>query len=425
MSISVLCLKCAILLPLATSIVQMPLSEQRFDPVVVATRNEQIVVAFQAPASVYAENNLLQLSRAIPQWEESFRHNPEFVALYWSVYNLQRDHRRRVSLAMNPEAWLSRVPDSVLQLGLHPESDSRLREASLVCRTKAAPYDMFFFQSATSENSRPLMLIVATHAANDGHRVVRFDGGSIFSWIMACFPELDVRKKSRFIASGLPKNLDAFLITVQPDSGNDPIVQFRVTYDKDAATPPQSTAISLYCLIECNAEDSDIAFVKRTNRPGATAAQNELRTQLALSWVANSVEDQKRLFLTKYFAQLENNHRRILASPMKPGPGAYQGVPVLTRGLLDQSARLLATIDGGVGYVHFFWNPPDARLSPGKVVHVVVQEEGGVPKLGDSFIGEEAEVSEIFATEEFKAGLIEYLKAKHVDVLKKAGYPLP
>lgn len=425
MLIPVWCMKCSLLLPLATNMVQMPLSEQRLDPVVIATRDEHIVVAFQAPASVYAENNLLQLSQAFPQWEESFRHNPEFVALFWSVYNLQRDHRRRVSLAMNPEAWLSRVPDSVLQLGLHPESDSRLREASLVCRTKAAPYDMFFFQGATSENSRPLMLIVATHTASDGHRVVRLDGGSIFSWIMASFPELDVRKKSRFTSLGIPRNLDAFLITVQPVSGNDPIVQFRLTYDEDAATTPQGTAISLHCLIECNAEDSEGAFVKGTNRPGLTDALSKLRTQLSLSWVANSVEDQKRLFLSKYFAQLEDNHRRILASPMKPGPGAYQGVPVLTRGLLDQSARLLATIDGGVGYIHFFWNPPDAQFSPGKVVHVVVQEEGGVPKLGDSFIGEEAAVSEILATEEFKVGLIEYLKAKHVDVLQKAGYTLP
>ena len=129
--------------------------------------------------------------------------------------------------------------------------------------------------------------------------------------------------------------------------------------------------------------------------------------------------------MKKHHDYLERKDRRRKSDPANRHPDTYCGVPVLTRGGLDREARLLATIDGGVGYIHFFWNPPDAKLSPGKVVHVVVQEEDGVPKLGDSFSGEEAAVSEIFATEEFKAGLIEYLKVKHVDVLQKAGYPLP
>lgn len=240
--------------------------------------------------------------------------------------------------------------------------------------------------------------------------------GAVTNYMATFHPLLDPRGQSRKVTRKNLQHLHRFEVLVEPPEGDDRMASVKVIHrpwgQDEFESDHAKRKIYLYCRVitaETLGYGKTFTAIDKSNLPiRDDSPARTVSHLLSRAFSVKSIDDQ---FVIWHSMHHQRMHRKIpkLRKGKNLHPDNFRGTTMmLTRGFVDRNAKLLATIDCGVGYVHFLLNSPDAEVSPGQIVHVSVTDENGSPKLADTFPGMDGAITGIFASDEFKAGLVDF-----------------
>lgn len=390
--------------------------------VVIAANEGHPILAAQVPTATYPSNTILEVRDASGGvWRDEFFETPELLCAYRKVFSTSRD-RESESRLFSPK-WCS---EQILEGTRDPsgrELSEELSVCSLVARFRVGTYTNILVRTPSIDRSRSVFMPCVIRDSNEGRRItfeVIFNSSSQFLFGMLAG---DIMKgTTQEVSPDSLRRLVRFRMTLDPPTGEAKYATTTITWDppgRRGEAESEEAAVFVYVALDADPADGFGRELLSDDDPGRFAnrsAARAFREIFRKAWDTDDPEAEKEFWQSGHHRNLdEQRHRDEELRRQVPGtrrpPKTSKSFPGIAQGAIDRGARLIASVDFGVGSLHFLQNPDTAEGKSGKVVPLAMLNENDQPRLCYSLgpLGiREGEWSGLLKTPEFLSAIADY-----------------
>ena len=393
-------------------------------------QGDRIFVGAEIGGGLYPTNDMLSIyEQSGRTWQAKSADKPEMVCLWDTIYNLQQDRAQQAALHLSAQ-WVAKLPNDPNRLR-SLDLPARLSQMLFDSKFLIGPYTLILSRDFSQPAGHTTRLPTPMRQVDGQYRIAKNEYllSSIPNYVCTLAPPIDPRGRSRPATREALSRLQRFEVLASAPRKDEATTQFEVIWrppakgKPDSQPDPSEGRVFLYCDITSEAPSGygeRIADL-RVDTTGAASGIRTLYELLRTSRNAKRVEDQRRVWHSRYAGKIAQRAARVRASGFSEEEAARRAAGEPVRIAVHPEARLLASIDCRIGLVHFLVNPDDDPDSFGTVVDVAQVLENGRPVLADSFAPAAAHgglIYQVLASREFKAGLLNYLHGAHSKVIE-------
>jgi hypothetical protein len=393
-------------------------------------QGDRIFVGAEVGGGLYPTNDMLTIyEQSGRTWQAKSANKPEMVCLWDTIYNLQQDRARQAKLHLSAQ-WVAKLPNDPNR-ARSLDLPARLSQMLFDSKFLIGPYTLILTRDFSQPAGHTTRLPTPMRQVDGQYRVAKNEYllSSIPNYICTLAPPIDPRGRSRPVRREALSRLPRFEVLASAPGEDEATAQFQVVWrppakgKPDPQPDPSEGRVFLYCDItsEPRSGYGERIADLQVDTMGSASAVRILNDLLRASRNAKTVEDQQRVWHSRYAGRIGQRAGRVRAGGFSEEEAARRAAAEPVRIAIHPEARLLASIDCRIGLVHFLVNPDDDPDSFGTVVDVAQVLENGRPVLADSFAAAAAHgglIYQVLASREFKAGLLNYLHGTHSKVIE-------
>jgi len=386
------------------------------------------VIGAELTSASYPTNNYNDyIQKYGPVWKEQFDNTPELVIAYRILFFLQGEVEKQINLCA--PKWMSerirsqpvRTADNI------PKS---LASRSFAGKFAFGPYIILLEREYDERLNRFLAWPIAVRKFDNKYRfTAEWDLSNVCNYVATFVPFVDARsQKSRYVDRDQLLHLERFEIALSAPLPGERKAHERMTWNstenkvRNVGDSPGS--VSLYCrpIVSLAQGYGSTLEEIATSENIVTEENHRVCHILQQSLSSKTIAEKQTCWHSSYAKriaktineQVSKRRRSESEAARKPFRASIH-VPVVS------GARLIASIDCGVGFLHFFRNPSNNKISVRDVVGILEIQEHGSSKLASSFsvVDKGNIVEEMFLNEEFKGALLDYVQQKYPAVYER------